>query len=108
MVVVDLIGKTSLADYLVIATGGSQRHVSALADHLRKKLKKVGVKNVSIEGVPQCDWVLVDAGDVIVHLFRPEVREFYSLEKMWGTPPSADLAGNGAATEASTGAGATA
>lgn len=88
--VIELKGKSSLADYLVIATGTSQRQVGAMAEHLREKMKALGLGRVAIEGVPQCDWVLIDGGDVIVHLFRPEVREFYSLEKMWGTLPTAE------------------
>ncbi|MEM7223588.1 MAG: ribosome silencing factor [Pseudomonadota bacterium] len=83
-VTIDLAGKSSIADYMVIATGRSQRQVGAMADHLLEKLKAQGVKGVSIEGKQRCDWVLIDAGDVIVHLFRPEVRAFYNLEKMWG------------------------
>jgi ribosome-associated protein len=69
---------------MVIATGKSQRQVGAMADHVEKALKQAG-QRVTIEGMPQCDWVLVDGGDIIVHLFRPEVRTFYNLEKMWGT-----------------------
>jgi ribosome-associated protein len=68
---------------MVIATGRSNRHVSAIADQLVKRLKAEGLRNLRIEGVPQCDWVLVDSGDVVVHLFRPEVRTFYNLEKLW-------------------------
>lgn len=83
-IVINLVGKTALTDYVVIASGTSQRHVGAMADHLRKKIKSNGIKGVSIEGHGQCDWVLIDAGDVIIHLFRPEVREFYNIEKMWG------------------------
>lgn len=86
IVAIDLAGKASFADYMVIVTGRSQRSVSAMADHLIEKLKTLGLKGVPVEGKPQCDWVLVDAGDVIVHLFRPEIRTFYSLEKMWGGP----------------------
>ena len=85
-VVIDLAGKTSLTDYMVIASGTSQRQVGAMADHLREKIKQSGIKGVSVEGQAQCDWVLIDAGDVIIHLFRPEVREFYNIEKMWGVP----------------------
>ncbi len=85
-VVIDLKGKSAIVDYLVIASGTSQRHVSAMAEHLQRMLKKAGLKRVSVEGGTQCDWVLIDAGDVIVHLFRPEVREFYALEKIWVTP----------------------
>ncbi len=91
--VIDLMGKSSLADYLVIATGTSRRHVGAMADHLRGKMKASGIQGVSVEGMPQCDWVLVDGGDVIIHLFRPEVREFYSLEKMWTSPENPEMAG---------------
>lgn len=83
IVSIDLTGKTSIGDYMVIASGRSDRHVGSIADHLLKKLKDAGVKGVSVEGMPQCDWVLIDAGDIIVHVFRPEVREFYNLEKMW-------------------------
>lgn len=85
-VVIDLNGKTSLTDFIVIASGNSQRHVGAMADHLRLKIKECGITNVSVEGKSQCDWVLIDAGDIIIHLFRPEVREFYNIEKMWGVP----------------------
>jgi ribosome-associated protein len=81
--VIDLRGKTSIGDQMVIASGRSQRHVGAVADHLIKKLKDEGFGRARVEGLPQCDWVLIDAGDVIVHVFRPEVREFYNLEKMW-------------------------
>ena len=80
---IDLNGKGALADQMVIATGRSNRHVSAIADQLIEKLKAAGFANLRIEGVPQCDWVLVDSGDVVVHLFRPEVRSFYNLEKLW-------------------------
>jgi len=97
-VVVDLAGKTTMADYLVIASGTSKRHVGAMADHIQRQLKAKGLKRVAVEGLAQCDWVLIDAGDVIVHLFRPEVREFYNLEKIWMTPPGSD-AGNGAGNE---------
>lgn len=74
---------------MVIATGRSQRHVGALADHLLRKLKAVGCKNVRTEGQNACDWVLVDAGDVVVHIFREEVRAFYGIEKMWATEAEA-------------------
>ncbi|NQW01984.1 MAG: ribosome silencing factor [Rhodospirillales bacterium] len=86
IVVIDLEGKTEIADYLVIATGTSQRHVGAMTDHIQRKLKTEGVKGIAVEGTPQCDWVLIDAGDVIIHLFRPEVRDFYNLEKIWTAP----------------------
>ena len=68
---------------MIIATGSSARQVAAMADHLLEKLKAAGVKSVQIEGKSAADWVLLDAGDIIVHLFRPEVREFYNIEKMW-------------------------
>ena len=79
----DLRGKTSIGDYMVVTSGRSNRHVGSVADNLLKDLHKAGLKNVRSEGMPQCDWVLIDAGDVIVHVFRPEVRTFYNLEKMW-------------------------
>lgn len=84
IVVIELADKSSIADFMVIASGRSARQVGAMADHLREKLKEDGVLGVSAEGMERCDWVLLDAGDVIVHLFRPEVRTFYNLEKMWG------------------------
>jgi ribosome-associated protein len=84
VVVIDLEGKSSIADALVIAGGRNGRHILAMADHLREKLKEAGYGESPIEGAPQCDWVLLDGGDVIVHLFRPEVRAFYNIEKMWG------------------------
>jgi ribosome-associated protein len=84
--VIDLAGKTSISDFMVIATGRSNRHVAALAQHLVERLKKRGLVPLSVEGLAQSDWVLIDAGDVIVHLFRPEVRAFYNLEKMWSVP----------------------
>ena len=81
----DLTGKTSLGDFMIVASGRSQRHVGAIADRLVEKLKKSGMRDARVEGMPLCDWVLVDAGDVIVHVFRPEVRAFYNLEKMWSS-----------------------
>jgi len=90
-VVIDLQGKTSLADYMVVTTGRSARQVGSMAEHLVEKLKAMGVTGIDAEGVPQCDWVLIDAGDVIVHLFRPEVRAFYNIEKMWGVEPPASV-----------------
>lgn len=88
---IDVTGKSSLADRLIIASGRSQRHVGALADHVMRKLKEAGAKDLRVEGLPHCDWVLVDAGDVIVHLFRPEVRAFYGIERIW-TPAGGDSA----------------
>lgn len=84
IVVIDLQGKSGIADYMVIATGRSQRQVSALAERLLSALKNGGYGRASAEGLTHGDWVLIDAGDVIVHLFRPEVRGYYNLEKMWG------------------------
>ena len=83
VVSIDLRNKTILADYLVIATGRSQRHVGAVAEHLVERLKAHKRRPIGVEGLPRCDWVLIDAGDVIAHVFREEVREFYNLEKMW-------------------------
>lgn len=87
---IDLSGKTDIADYMIIASGRSQRHVSAIAEHLVERLRKATGQTVSIEGGNQADWVLVDANDVIVHVFRPEVRSFYNLEKMWAVPLPAE------------------
>ena len=85
MVSLDLAGKTSIADYMIVASGTSNRQVSSMAAHVVEKLKEMGLAQVRVEGLPQADWVLIDCGDVIVHLFRPEVRVFYNLEKMWGS-----------------------
>jgi ribosome-associated protein len=83
VVSIDVAEKTSVADHMVVASGRSQRHVGAIADQIEKLLREKGYNRVKVEGLPQCDWVLVDAGNVIVHLFEPEVRNFYNLEKMW-------------------------
>jgi ribosome-associated protein len=82
-VAIDITGKSSLADHMVVTSGRSHRHVGAVADQLARALREAGYNKPRIEGLPHCDWVLVDAGDVIIHVFRPEVREFYNLEKMW-------------------------
>ena len=82
---INLLGKTSIADVMIIASGRSDRHVGAIAEHLVQSLKDQGCPTPRVEGMPQCDWVLIDSGDVIIHVFRPEVRQFYNLEKMWGT-----------------------
>lgn len=87
--VIQLAGKTSIADAMIIATGRSSRQVGAMADHLVQKLKGIGVR-ATVEGMKTCDWVLVDAGDVVIHLFRPEVRAFYNLEKMWNSASLAE------------------
>lgn len=84
VVSIDLAGKTTLADTMIVASGTSARHVSALAERLIERLRDVGVKRVQVEGLRAADWVLIDAGDVIVHVFRPEVRGFYNIERMWG------------------------
>ena len=84
IVAIDLRGKSTIADYMVIATGRNSRQLAAMASHLDEKLTKAGIRRVSVEGADQGDWVLLDGGDVVVHLFRPEVRSFYALEKMWG------------------------
>ena len=83
IVLIDLKGKSPMADTMIVASGRSQRHVGALADHLLRLLKDHGLGKAKVEGLPHCDWVLIDAGDVIVHLFRPEVRTFYNIEKIW-------------------------
>lgn len=83
---IDLQGRSSLADALVIASGRSARHVAAIAEHLARKLKEAGYGTRPMDGVAQGDWALVDAGDVIVHIFRPEVRDYYDLEGMWSVP----------------------
>jgi ribosome-associated protein len=85
IVEIDLRGKTTLADMMIVATGRSNRHVGAIADRVVEFLKHAGHPSPRVEGQPHCDWVLIDAGDVIVHVFRPEVRAFYNLEKMWGS-----------------------
>lgn len=81
--------ESALCDHMVVASGGSSRQVGAMADHLVEKLKASGAGTPQVEGAQAGDWVLVDAGDVVVHLFRPEVREFYNLESMWGVAPPA-------------------
>lgn len=84
VVTIDLEGKSSIADFMVIASGRSSRQVTAIAQKLAERLKHTGHGHSRIEGLPAADWVLVDAGGVVVHLFRPEVRTFYNLERMWG------------------------
>ncbi|NOU07782.1 MAG: ribosome silencing factor [Hyphomicrobiaceae bacterium] len=83
IVSIDIKEKSSIGDYMVVATGRSDRHVGAIADQVLQKLKEAGMTGVRIEGQQTCDWVVVDAGAIIVHVFRPEVREFYNIEKMW-------------------------
>ncbi len=83
IVSIDLAGKSSIADSMMIASGRTDRHVGAIADQLQRHLKEAGCSKVRVEGMQTCDWVLIDTGDIIIHLFRPEVRDFYNLEKMW-------------------------
>jgi len=95
VITIPLEGKSSIADHMVIASGRSTRQVAAIAQKLAERIKQAGGQSPRIEGLPAADWVLIDAGDVVVHLFRPEVRSFYNLERMWAfgdAPPVA--AGN--------------
>lgn len=87
---INITGKSSLADHMVVTSGRSNRHVGAIADQVVKALREGGFGKPRVEGLPHCDWVLVDGGDVIVHIFRPEVREFYNIEKMWAADFAAD------------------
>ena len=87
-VTIDLRGKSAFSDYMIVTTGRANRHVGAIAENVAKALKENGIKSLHIEGLPNCDWVLIDSGDVIVHVFRPEVREFYNLERMWTQGPT--------------------
>jgi len=87
VVTIDLTGKSSVTDIMIVASGRSNRHVGAIADHVIQTLKDNGHGHIKVEGLQTCDWVLIDAGDVILHLFRPEVRGFYELEKMWSVAP---------------------
>ena len=82
---INLVGKTNFADYMIIATGTSRRHVANMATRLCKNLKTLGLKRIPIEGLPQGDWVLIDSGDVVIHIFKQEFRTFYNLDKLWGT-----------------------
>lgn len=93
---IDLKQKSSIADWMIIASGRSQKHIRVIAEMLQEELKAQGLKNICVEGLPNSDWLLVDAGDVIVHLFRPEMRALYNLEKMWGVElnPQRSLAAN--------------
>ena len=80
---IDITGKSPLCDYILVASGRSHRHVRAIAERLLRDLKTAGYGSCKVEGLTNCDWVLIDAVDVIIHIFRPEVREFYNIEKMW-------------------------
>jgi ribosome-associated protein len=88
-ITIDLRNKSSIADYMVVTSGRSNRHVGSVADRVLEDLAAAGLSGLRVEGMPHCDWVLIDAGDVIVHVFRPEVRAFYNLEKMWARGPQA-------------------
>lgn len=83
VVEIDLAGKSPMGDAMIIASGKADRHVKAIAERVADGLKRSGMQNVRIEGLPHCDWVLIDAGSFIVHVFKPEVREFYNLERLW-------------------------
>lgn len=87
-VTIDLRGKSAFSDYMVVTTGRSNRHVGAVAENVAKGLKEAGQKKLHVEGLTNCDWVLIDTGEVILHVFRPEVREFYNLERLWTQSPS--------------------
>src|SRR3954454_21194689 len=88
-VTIDLRGKSAFSDYMVVTSGRANRHVGAIAENVTKSLKETGIKSLHVEGLPNCDWVLIDSGDVVLHVFRPEVREFYNLERMWVQGPVA-------------------
>ena len=83
VVSIDLKGKSTIADFMVVASGRNDRHVAAIGEQVQRKLKETGHGRARAEGMDQCDWVLIDAGSVILHVFRPEVRDFYKLERMW-------------------------
>jgi ribosome-associated protein len=81
---IDLAGKTSIADHMIVASGRSDRHVGSIAERVLAGCREAGLAGLRTEGMPLCEWVLIDTGDIIVHIFKPEAREFYNLEKMWG------------------------
>ncbi len=83
VVAIDLEGKSSIGDYMIVASGRSDRHVGAIAEQVHRKIKTLGHSKARVEGLETCDWVLIDTGDIVIHVFRPEVRTFYNLEKMW-------------------------
>ena len=84
IVTINLEGKSTIAETIIVASGRSQKHISMIAELLREHFKGKGMKFISVEGLPNSDWILIDMGDVIIHLFKPEVRTLYNLEKMWG------------------------
>lgn len=91
LVKINIQGKSALGDFMIVASGRSHRHVSAIADHMLRDLKDKGFGTPKTEGLTGCDWVLIDTGDIIIHIFRPEVREFYGLEKMWQMPEQQEV-----------------
>lgn len=93
IVSIDLAGKTTIADRMIIASGRSSTHVGAIADRVAKACREGGFPTPKIEGVPVCEWVLLDARDTIVHIFRPDVRQFYNLEKIWGADRPGEVRG---------------
>lgn len=90
IITINLTEKSSIGDAMIVASGRSTRHVGAIADHLMRDMKAAGFGTAAVEGLPHCDWVLVDTGDLIIHIFRPEVREFYNIEKMWSAGVNAE------------------
>ncbi|MBC8716554.1 MULTISPECIES: ribosome silencing factor [Brucella/Ochrobactrum group] len=80
---IDIRGRSSIGDYMIVASGRSHRHVTAVADHLLQALREMGCKDMRVEGLEGGDWVLIDTGDIVIHIFRPEIRDFYNLEKIW-------------------------
>ena len=90
IVTINIAGKSALGDYMVVVSGRSSRHVMAISDHLMSDLKDAGLGNARVEGLETGDWVLIDNGDIIIHVFRPEIREFYNIEKMWAAPDMED------------------
>lgn len=92
IVSIDLSDKSVIGDFMVVASGGNERHVAAIADQIERKLKDIGHGRARVEGKDSCDWVLIDTGDIIIHVFRPDVREFYNLERMWAGDRPGDQA----------------
>ncbi|KAA9366159.1 ribosome silencing factor [Ochrobactrum quorumnocens] len=92
---IDIRGRSSIGDYMIVASGRSHRHVTAVADHLLQALSQMGCKNVRVEGLEGGDWVLIDTGDIVVHIFRPEIRDFYNLEKIWINDDAEDQRASG-------------
>lgn len=89
-ITIDIGGKSSIGDHMIVTSGRSNRHVSAICDQVITDMKKSGLGNARTEGLAKGDWVLIDFGDIIIHVFRPEIREFYNIEKMWLTPETDD------------------